>query len=459
MATITRENIGTLHDKITVSLTKEDYMPSFEMTLKQQAKQVTMPGFRKGNVPAGMVRKMYGPSIFGDEVFRSDSKQLEEYMKEQQMSFLGQPMMMEPEADMKMDMNAPSDVKFAFEIGLRPDFTIPALDEKRTLTQYKVTAGDKMLDDEIERIRRRYGNVEDQANISDALDIIYATYEMSDADGNPLAGSQRIEDTVQFDKYPQKLQDMLMGKATNDTIVFRPSDVAEGEELQSLLKGSLKADESVADFNFKLTLTKIGKLIPRDLDADLFAQVYPNDFITTEEAFRDRLRQDISREFDRIAANRMNDEIFEMLVHTTPIELPVPFLKKWLQTAGEKPVTAEQVEKDFPAADHQLRWTLISDKVMQDNDIRVDFKEVVAFMKTQVLGYFGMDADEEPEWLQGYMEKMAKDKKAVDQTYQQLLQDKLFGFLRSQFNVEEKEVTEEEFFALPNAHAAHHHDH
>ena len=129
MATVTRENIGTLHDKITVKLSKEDYLPSFERSLKQQAKSVAIPGFRKGMVPAGMVKKMYGQSIFTDEVLRTAGRQLEEYLKNEKVAIFAQPLVM-PTQTARLDMNAAADVDFDFEIGLKPDFEVTALKNK-----------------------------------------------------------------------------------------------------------------------------------------------------------------------------------------------------------------------------------------------------------------------------------------------------------------------------------------
>src|SRR5687767_5079187 len=146
MATVKREQIGNLHEKITVKLAKEDYWPSFEKSLKQYAKQANVPGFRKGMVPAGMVRKMYGQSLFGDEVLRSAGRQLEEYLQKEKLAIFAQPMVIPGSEKVNLDMNNPSEVDFSFEIGLKPDFEIPALKNKAKLTKYKVSVGDKMLE-------------------------------------------------------------------------------------------------------------------------------------------------------------------------------------------------------------------------------------------------------------------------------------------------------------------------
>lgn len=456
MATVTRENIGTLHDKIIVKLAKEDYWPSFEKTLKQYAKTANVPGFRKGMVPAGMVRKMYGQSVFSDEVLRTAGRKLEEYLGSEKVSIFAQPMVLPNEEPLKLDMNAPADVDFAFEVGLKPDFEIPALKNNTKLNRYKISLSDRMLEDEIERIKRRYGKVEDQEAVSGKDDILYTAYEACDAEGNIVAGAEKKEDTALMEKIPAKLQEQLMGKKANDTVVFRPADVAEGAELQSFMKDPLKLPMDAAEQYFKLTITKVGLLIPRELDVELFAQVFPNDMITTEADFKERIRKELGREYERIANERLQNEMYELLVHSTPIQLPEPFLKRWMREGGEKPKSANEVEHEFPGFVHQLLWTLISDKIILDNKIEVSLEEVTSDIKTRVLAYFGMESDEDAPWMESYMAKVAKDQKTMDETYRRLLFDKLFQFLATQFTIEEKEVGEEEFFKLPDAHAMHH---
>lgn len=459
MATVTRENIGTLHDKITVKLTKEDYMPSFEKSLKQYAKTANIPGFRKGNVPAGMVKKMYGQSIFGDEVLRAAGFKLEEYLKNEQVSIFAQPMVMPNEKPLSLDMNAPIDVDFAFEVGVKPEFEISAIKNKAALTKYKVAIADKMVDDETERITKRYGNAETQPEVTSKDDIIYSKYELCDAEGNVAAESKMVEDTVLLEKLPAKLQEMLMGKKNEESFVIRPADVCTAEELAGFMKDPLKEGVEAANNYYKFTLTRVAKLQPRELNEELFAQIFPNDEIKDVAAFKERLRAELSKEYDRVSRERLHNEIYEMLVHNTSFELPVPFLKRWLKEGGEKPKSETEVENEFGGFDHQLRWTLISDKLIIDNGISVSIEEVKEHIKAQVLGYFGMGADGDAPWLDSYMQKVLKDDKTMDETYRRLLFEKLFTFLETQFSIAEQEVSEEEFYKLPDAHAAHHHHH
>lgn len=457
MATISRQPIGELHDKVTIKLTKEDYYSNFEKSLKNYAKNANVPGFRKGKVPAGMVKKMYGQSVFQDEVLRTAGQQLEQYLQQQNVGIFGQPMIMPHESALRLDMNDPQEVDFAFEIGLKPDFAIPALDGNHKLTQYKVHITDELIDDEVQRITRRYGKVENPDTITSADNILYATFTPTKETGTPTEGASPVEETVLVEKLPTKLQEMLMDRKTDDTLLFRPVEVATAEELPTFMKDSLKNDVAAAEHYYELKITKIGLLVPRELDIMLFGEIFPNDNVTDEAGFREKLREELAREYNRAAENRVNDEIYEMLVHDTPIQIPVAFLKRWMREGQEKPLSEAQVEHDFPSFDHQLRWTLISDKLIQDAGISVGREEVVEDIKGRVLAHFGMEADDEAPWINDYMKKLSSDEKTMNETYRQILFAKLFEWLRSKFIIEEKEISEQEFVKLPRPHDLHHH--
>src|SRR5690606_30115851 len=162
-------------------------------------------------------------------------------------------------------------------------------------------------------------------------------------------------------------------------------------------------------------------------------------------------------EFSRMSEERLNNEIYEYLVHNTTIEMPVDFLKRWLREGQEKKKTAEEVENDFPGFEHQLRWQLISDKLIADNKIQVSQDDVMSDIKQRVLSYFGMQTEEDAPWMEEYMQKVAKDEKTLDETYRRLLFDKLFNHLHAAFEIKEETITEDEFFKLADPHALHHH--
>ncbi len=461
MAAITRENIGTLHDKITVKVSKDDFMPSFEKSLKQYAKNASIPGFRKGMVPSGMLRKMYGPSIFNEEVIRVAGRQLEDYLKAEQLAIFAQPMILPTTDGTKLDMNNPADVDFSFEIGIKPEFDLATVIANANLNRYQIAVSDKMMADEVDRIKRRMGKVDEQTEVTANDNIIYSTYTICDADGNVADDASAIEDTEELSKVPAKMREMLMGKTPGFTTVIRPVDVCTEEELQGFLKDPLKAGAEAAEQYYMFNITKIGHLIPADLGVELYEKVFPGKTIENEEEFKNLVKEEISFQFARLSRERLQNEIFELLVHQTPIELPVNFLKRWLREGGEKVKSAEEVENEFSGFEHQLRWQLITDKVVAESGIQVTYDEVKNSIKAQVMGYFGMSADDEAEmpWLETYMGRIMKDEKTVDETFRRMMTDKIFTHLEGQFTTTPTDIEEEAFFKLADPHATHHHHH
>ncbi|HYM92841.1 MAG TPA: trigger factor family protein, partial [Chitinophagaceae bacterium] len=182
MATITKENIGLLHEKLTVKLEKTDYLPGFEKALKDYRKKANIPGFRKGMVPTGLIKKIYGSSFFTDEVLRSVDRELIKYLETGKLNIFAQPLPMESDVR-QLDMNNPVEYTFHFEIGMKPDFKLADL-SKAKITRFKVIITDEMLNAEITRLQNRYGNMTDRETVSTEEDVLNVTFTESDADGN-----------------------------------------------------------------------------------------------------------------------------------------------------------------------------------------------------------------------------------------------------------------------------------
>jgi len=170
------------------------------------------------------------------------------------------------------------------------------------------------------------------------------------------------------------------------------------------------------------------------------------------------ITEDIQKQWDNHARNLMHHEIYHLLLDKTPMDFPESFLKKWMQNGGEKPKTADEVEAEFPGFKTQLRWTLISDKIVGENNLNVTPEELKDNMRQQIMGYFGgMNLDGNIEWLDSYVDRMLKDEQQVDGTYRRLITEKLFDWAEQQVQVEEKPINSEEFLKLQDAHNHHAH--
>jgi trigger factor len=449
MATVARENVGLLTDKLIVKITKEDYFTSFDKKIKEYAKTANIPGFRKGMVPVGMVKKMYGASVFTDEVLKTVEKELYTYLSTEKPDIFAQPLPLENDVR-GLDMNNPADYEFGFEIGLKPAYTLPEF-SKAKLTLHKVAATDAMVDEEIARMQVKAGKMTEPEVIDSEENVLNILFTESDADGNTIEGGVSKENSVIVKYLTAAAQKQFMGKKVGDSVVVKLADAFEGDKLDAIAKDL--ALEAAGDKYFKLDIAKIGLVEKRELNEEFFKEVYPTKEIKTLDELKQNLKEEIQQYWDGQSKNQLQDQLYHYLLDETQMEFPAEFLKRWLQNGGEKPKTAEEAEAEYPGFSGQLKWTLISDKLITDNNLNVGNEELREYMKVEVMRYFGtMQLGDDTSWLESYIDRMMKDEKQVDASYRRLITEKLFAWMESQVTPKEKTVTPEELAGMMHNH-------
>jgi trigger factor len=448
MSTVTRENLGLLNDKITVTVNSGDYMPAFDKQLKQFAKNANIPGFRKGMVPAGVVKKMHGPAIFADEVMRSVERKLVDYLQNEKLDIFAQPIPSEENSADQLNMNAPSDYSFHFEVGLKPEFSLDLSTE--TLNRYKVDVTGEMVNDEVERLRTRLGKMSEPEVVDNEENVLNVTFRAEGAEDG--AGT---ENSLLVKYFSPAFREKLMGLKKDDSLVLDLRTAFDDKEREWVIKdlGIDASDESQLGKPYRMTLAKVGLVEKRELNEEFFKEAFPNREIKTEEEMRNLIREDIQKQWDNHARNLLHHEIYHMLLDKTEMDFPEGFLKKWMQIGGEKRKTASEVEEEFPSFRQQLRWTLISDKIVRDNNLEVRPEELKEHMKQQIMGYFGgMSLDGNVEWLDSYVDRMLKDEQQVDSSYRRLITEKMFDSVEQQVKLKETPISSEEFLKKQDQH-------
>lgn len=451
MATISRENIGLLNDKIIVNLSKEDYLPAFEQSLKKYAKTANIPGFRKGMVPAGMIRKMHGTGVFTEEVLRTVEKELNNYMTQEKLDIFAQPLPLENDAR-QLDMNNPADYAFAFEVGLKPVIDInPA---NITVIRHKVQVTDEMIDAEIERLVTRHGKMTEPEEITSEDYVLNVTFTETDETGNEIEGGISKGNSLLVKYFAEGYRTNLMGKKKDDTLQLQLNHAFDEKEKEWILNDlGLKDDATAGDKHFKLTITKVGFVEKAEMNEDFFNAAYPGRNVINEDDLRKAVRDDIQAHFDAQSRNQLHDQIYHELVDHTPIEFPEGFLKRWMEKGGEEPKTAEEAEKEYPSFANSLKWSLITQQLQEKYNVQVEPNEIKDFAKQQIMGYMGVQNLDEAPWLDSYSESMLKDKKFIENTYYQLMTNKVFLALENEVNVQEDTVTAEQLAAMQHNHA------
>lgn len=455
MATVSRENIGLLNDKIIVKVSKEDYLPGFEKKLKEYSKTVNIPGFRKGMVPAGMIKKMYGPSIYTDEILKTVEKQLYTYLEAEKPDIFAQPLALDADIR-KLNLNNPAEYEFGFEIGLKPTFEIASLVNAKA-TLHKVTVTDAMVQEEVDRMLVKGGKMTEPETVDSEEIVLNILFTESDKEGNVIEGGIAKENSVIVKYFSPAVQKQVMGKKKDDTTVIQLSKAFEKDKLEAFVMdlGLDKDDKDSTKKYFKLTIVKIGLVEKRELNEAFFNEVFPGASVATEEEFRRKLKEEIEQYWDGQSRTQLHDQLYHYMLNETKMEFPGEFLKRWLQVGSEERKTAEQAEEEFPVFSNQLKWTLISDKIIKENKLEVSAEELKESMKAEVMRYFGgmsLGMGEDTGWLDSYVDRMMKDEKQIDASYRRLVTDKLFAWAQSEVKPTEKKVTGEELTAMQHNH-------
>jgi trigger factor len=458
MAQVIRQNVAPLTDHIIVTLQKDDYYPAFEKALKTYTKQANIPGFRKGMVPTGVVKKMYGATVYTEEVLRTAEREINGFLEKENPEIFGQPLPTESNNDTVrgFNMNQPTEYSFTFEIGLKPE-VVPAELVKATIKRMNVTVTDEMVKEEVERLQNRFGNMKEPETVDNDDCVLNISFTEVDEAGNEVEGGLTKETNSLLVKYfAEAVRPQWMGLKVGDALTFGLSEAFEAKEFDWVREDlGQKDNPNAAEMRFRMTITKIGFVEKRELNEEFFTQVFPGRAIATEAEFTEAMREDIAAQWRNQARGQVQDEIYHYLLDNTNLELPEDFLKRWMQQSSEKPKTMEEVEAEFPQFKNQLKWTLVSDYFIKQQNIEVTPDELRAYAKNQMMSYMGVTTmDDSMAWLDSYVDRMMQDKKYIDENYHRLLTEKLFSWAEGQVNYKEETVSSEEFLAKQ-----HHHHH
>ena len=448
---ITRENIDTLNAVVKIEITKADYSENVEKILTNYRKTANIPGFRKGMVPASMIKKMYGQSVFTDEVLKKVEGELNQYLSAEKIEIFAQPLPLDSQLA-NMDFNHPGTYDFAFEIGLKPNFEIKTKDIK--VKRYKVAVTDEMIQNEVDRIQTRNGKMTEPATADSEENVLNVTFIESDKDGNEVEGGIKKDNSLLIKYFTAATRKKLLGSKTDDAHTIQLSKAFADKELEVIV-GDLGITKEGTDKFFKLLITKVGLVEKAAIDETLFLATYPNEAIKTEEEFRAALKKDIEGYYEQQARNQIHDQIYHSLIEDTKMEFPTAFLKRWLQQGGEKQRTLEEAEKEYPVFQDQLKWTLISGHLMSENKVEVVAEDLKNFAKQQLMSYMGNQMGamgDNDKWLEDYAVRMMQDKKFVEDSYHRISTDKLFKAIETEVQAKDTPIDAEKFADMLKQH-------
>ena len=432
---ITRENIDALNAVVKVDIAKEDYSDKVEKILVDYRKSANIPGFRKGHVPMGMVKKQYGKAVLVDEVNKLLQDALGKYLVEEKLDVLGNPL---PKAQDDLDWDAEA-FSFEFELGLAPEFDVD-LKSKKAITHYNIVADDKMIDDQIVHIQKQYGKIVSQKEVTETSEITGTfTNEEKEIDNSTM---------ITLDKLKGKTNPKLfIGAKVGDVITLKTKGLFNDDhDLMTFLKVS-HDDAHGLDIEVNFTITEINERVLADLDQELFDKLFGKGIVTSVTELKTKIKEDSEKQFSQQGDQKLLNDVTENLIENTKFDLPASFLQKWMQTAGEEQMSEEQAREEYEKSEKSMRYQLIEGKLIQDHKLQVQFEELKSYSMEMIKGQmaqFGQMNPSEKE-LEDIAARILSNQEEVKRMSEQLMSQKLLKLYKTEANIKTKEITYDDF--------------
>lgn len=445
---ISQEKIDNLNTVVKINIAPEDYQPRVEKAMKDQAKKAKLPGFRPGMVPVGHIKKMYGKSILVDEINNMLSDTLNKYLDEEKLEVLGQPL---PKVDDRKEYNwdFADNFEFNYEVGLAPEFNID-FSSKDKLTQYVIKVDDETLASRIKNIRRSYGKMTNP-DVSADDDVLYAELAQLSPDGSVFEDGINNTASVRLDQIQDaKVKKSLIGLKKGDELVFDINKAFDNDAAK--VAGLLKIEEDEAaelKSNFKLTVKNVNRLEEGDLNQEFFDKLFGEGVVTDEAGFKAKITEELEMMMIQDAERKLQDEIYNYSIDKVSFELPDAFLKRWLKATNEK-LTEEELEGGYADFAKNLKWTLIENKLMKDNNIDIKYEEVFEFAKGSLDQQFRMYSPQAltDEQLGQYTVQYLQNKENANKIFEQVKALKVFDYIKSVITLDKKDILFTDFNKL-----------
>jgi trigger factor len=432
---ITKEQIDELNAVVKVAVTKDDYQDKVETILKDYRKQANIPGFRKGQVPMGIIKKQYGKAVLVDEVNKLLQDNLNKYLTEEKLDVLGNPL---PKQRDNFNWDS-ENFDFEFELGLAPIFEV-SLSSKKQITHYKIVADDKMIEEQIERIQNQYGKLISKNEVDKKAEVLGVFKNEEEAIENKT--------TLKMGELKEKKAiDAFLGKKVGETITLNTKNLfKEDQELDYAL--ALPSDKSKnLSIEVTFTIEEINERELAPLNQELFDKVFGKDVISSTEDLKNKIKEDSERQFAQQADQKLLNDVTESFIENIKFDLPSGFLKKWIQLTGKKVLSDEEAAAEYEKSEKGLRYQLIEGKIIQENKLQVQFDELKEFAKGFIksqMAQFGQlnPAEEELNSIAG---RVLSNQDEVKRLSEQLMSQKLINLYKEKSNLKLKEVTYENF--------------
>ena len=449
---ITLNKLNNTEGVIKIRLTEGDYQPHLEEKVKDYSRKANIKGFRQGKVPAGVIKKMFGKSILVDEINHVLSHKLTDYIKENNLKILGEPLPNQ-ELARAIDWDSQKDFEFEYQVGMVGDFQYN-LSKDVKVTAYPIEVDDNVINETIEDVKKRFGKVNypETAEIGDNLFGELRSAETKD--GEPVFKKDyAVINTSKIDKAAQQ---KFIGVKKEDVVEFDLDKTFTDKEALAEFLGDSEAEARAANGSLQLKVSNVTRTEPAEMNQELFDRVFGKDTVTTEEEFVGKVRETISENYQRESQHFLDHNIEDYFLAHTAIDLPDDFLRNWLKASSEGKVTDDVLKDEFEAYKRNLKWDLVKNRIAEDNKISVEAEEVRDKAKQLIISQFGGQAfaDQIADRLDGITDNYLQHENGQNfmKLYNQLRTEKILNFIKEQITIEEKKVTVDEFKKITAEH-------
>ena len=440
---ITQNNIDTLNAEIIISLNPSDYEVKVSEGIKKVQRQANMPGFRPGKVPSGLIKKQYGTQILVDEINKILNDSIYKYIEENKLEILGNPM---PKDQTSVDFTNQTDFEFVYQLGLAPAFNVDL--NKNLHFKYKVVKIDEALIEKyLKDVRRNYGQPLNP-EVSTEKDVVFVDVNELDETGNIKPGGIFKSTSLNYERLAEGTSKAkLIGLKKEDKLVVNINEFYPSALDKSVSLGIDKEAAESLDCNLQLTVKNISRLEDAELNQELFDKVYGEGKINGLEEFKNKIREELTAMFDADAERFLRTEVESKLVEAINPQLPDDFLKRWLMTVNEKPLTKEELDSDYPNYSKSMQWRLIENKIIKDNDLKIQSEEIAneakAYIRGEYAKYGQVPSDED-------LEKITKDllskEKEAQKIVENLYSKHVLALIKEKCSLDFNEVGYDDFF-------------
>ena len=445
---ISKKDIDQNNAVITISVTKQDYAEKVEKSLRDYRKKANMPGFRPGNVPIGLIKKMYGKAVVAEEINNLVSQGLADFIEENNLPILGQPLPNE-EDPAEFDFETQESFDFHFDVGLAPEFEVE-FSRFSSVPFYDITVSEEMIENQIKSYTSRFGKYE-QVDLVEAKDMVKGKLTELE-NGDVKESGISVDDAVLTPDYTkdEEQKSLFVGKNKGETVVFNPLKAFENEtEISSLLKIKKEEVKDVTS-DFQLEISGITRYEEGEVNQELFDKVYGEGTVSSLDEFKEKITANIKESLTADSLYKFNIDARQAVVSEfKDLQFPEAFLKRWL-LENNKELTPEKIEEDYPKMIEDLVWQLAKDKIAKANEIKVEMSDVEEYgrkvAKAQFAQYGMVGLGD--EILDNYVKDMMKKEETVRNFIDRAAEEKVLAVIHQNVKLDEKQISIEDFNKL-----------